>query len=224
MSPTIPCPVITTTKTTLAKVLAGLLPPDAGTVRWNGTASTEIDPEQWRGQVAVVFQEFARYLLSLAENVGFGRVDAQGDHGRLERAATAAGVLDLAGSLPEGWETLLGPEFFGGSDLSGGQWQRVALARAFFRDAPVVILDEPSSALDPEAEAALFDRVKELGAGRAVVVVSHRFSTVTRADRIYVLDGGRVIEHGSHGALLAAGGEYARLFRLQAAAYGAGQP
>ncbi|MGD9794374.1 MAG: ABC transporter ATP-binding protein [Acidimicrobiia bacterium] len=207
-------------KTTLAKVLAGLFPPSEGTVRWNDEDLTPVDPELWRGQVAVVFQDFARYLLSMAENIGFGRVQQTPDDASLRAAATAAGALDLVDSLPQQWETLLGPEFFGGSDLSGGQWQRIALARAFYRDAPVVILDEPSSALDPEAEAALFDRVKELGDGRAVVVISHRFSTVTRADRIYVMEAGRVIESGSHAELVARGGEYARLFTLQAKQYG----
>jgi ATP-binding cassette subfamily B protein len=206
-------------KTTLAKILAGLLPPTTGAVTWNDTSAALIAPEQWRTHVAVVFQDFARYLLDLRENVGFGRVEHAGDDARLAAAATAAGIDDLVDSLPQGWDTLLGPEFLGGSDLSGGQWQRIALARAFFRDAPVVILDEPSSALDPEAEAALFDRMKALGAGRAVVVVSHRFSTVTRADRIYVLDTGQVIESGSHAELMARGGEYARLFLLQAAQY-----
>ena len=206
-------------KTTLAKILAGLLPPTSGAVTWNDASVALVAPEQWRAQVAVVFQDFARYLLDLRENVGFGRVEHTADDARLAAAAAAAGIDDLVDSLPHGWDTLLGPEFLGGSDLSGGQWQRIALARAFFRDAPVVILDEPSSALDPEAEAALFDRMKALGAGRAVVVISHRFSTVTRADRIYVLDSGRVVEAGSHAELMARSGEYARLFLLQAAQY-----
>jgi ATP-binding cassette subfamily B protein len=206
-------------KTTLAKILAGLLPPSAGTVSWNDEDLATVAPDRWRAEVAIVFQDFARYLLTLAENVGFGRVERLQDTDHLRRAVTAAGADDLLRSLPDGFDNLLGPQFYGGSDLSGGQWQRVALARAFFRDAPVLILDEPSAALDAEAEGALFERVRALGEGRAVVIISHRFSTVTRADRIYVLTDGVVSEEGTHAELLANDGEYARLFRIQAKQY-----
>jgi ATP-binding cassette subfamily B protein len=206
-------------KTTLAKVLAGLLPPSAGCVAWNGADLASVDPDVWRANVAIVFQDFARYLLTLRENVTFGRVTSADGDEATTAAIAAAGASELVAELPQGLDNILGPQFIGGNDLSGGQWQRVALARAFFRDAPVLILDEPSAALDAEAEAALFDRVRVLCEGRAVVVISHRFSTVTRADRIYVLDNGAVIESGTHEQLLAQPAEYARLFHLQAQQY-----
>jgi hypothetical protein len=134
-------------------------------------------------------------------------------------AGRLADVDEVLAALPEGYATLLGNEFVGGRDLSKGQWQRVALARAFFRDAPVIVLDEPTAALDARAEHDLFERVRDLFRGRAVLLISHRFSSVRSADRIYVLQAGRVVEHGTHDELLAAGGLYAELFTLQAAAY-----
>ena len=151
-----------------------------------------------RQHVTVVFQDFVRYALSLADNIELGRPASAGDNEALGRALEQAGLVELAERLPDGTATPLGPEFLGGVDLSGGQWQRVALARAFFRDAPFVILDEPTAALDPRSEAALFDGVRALFAGRAVLLISHRFSSVRNANRIYVLHEGRVIEHGTH--------------------------
>ena len=222
-------------KTTLSKILAGLLQQDSGTLTWNGR-EVVAGSDAWHDHVAIVFQEFTKYLLPLGDNVRFGRIErdpgrstdddadrpadpvaAIGAHGDAVRdSLRMVGLEGLATSLPSGLDTTLGPEFAGGSDLSGGQWQRVAIARAFFRDAPVVILDEPSAALDPDSEEALFNQVKSLCEGRAVVVVSHRLATVTAADRIYVMSEGRVIEHGSHRELLARGGDYARMFRTQA--------
>ncbi|MCU1459176.1 MAG: transporter ATP-binding protein [Actinomycetia bacterium] len=206
-------------KTTLAKMLAQLYEPDTGAVYWNGTDATTLDRVALRDQIAIIFQDFERYMFSAAENIGFGRSDRLADRGAIEDAARQAGAAAFLEALGGRYDALLGPEFIGGSDLSIGQWQRVAIARAFFRDANLVILDEPSSALDADAEAALFDRLRELCAGRAVVVVSHRFSTVTSADRIYVLDAGRVVEEGTHTDLVAADGAYARMFHLQAAQY-----
>ncbi len=205
-------------KTTLAKLLAGLLPPSNGTVAWNGEVM-EAGDASWTHGVAVMFQDFTQFMLTLRENITFGRVERSDDHDATRVAIDMAGLEALTASLPIGMETLLGPEFIGGTDISGGQWQRVALGRAFFRDAPVLILDEPSAALDPEAEAALFGTVKTLCRGRAVIVVSHRFSTVMQADRIYVLDKGSVLESGSHAELMALDGTYARMFRLQASRY-----
>jgi ATP-binding cassette subfamily B protein len=206
-------------KTTLAKMLAGLYRPEHGRIRWDDTDLAEVDADELRRSVAVIFQDFERYLLPARENVGLGRHERVDDFDDIVEAARRADADDFLASLPEGYETMLGREFAGGYDLSIGQWQRVALARAFFRDAPFVILDEPTAALDARAESRLFERMRELLDGRSVVLISHRFSSVRSADRIYVLHEGRVIEEGSHVELMAADGLYAELFGLQARAY-----
>ena len=172
-----------------------------------------------RSRVAVIFQDFLRYLLSAHDNIALGEHARFDDDDAVERAARAAGIHEALAGLAGGYDTLLGPEHFGGSDLSGGQWQRVALARAFFRDAPIVILDEPTASLDPRAEAALYGSMRELYAGRSVLLITHRFASVRTADRIYVLRDGRVTEEGTHHELMDADGYYAELFRLQANAY-----
>jgi ATP-binding cassette, subfamily B, bacterial len=206
-------------KTTLAKLLAGLYRPERGHVLWDGADVADVDPEQLREAVAVIFQDFERYRLPARDNVGLGR------HARIDElqaildAAERADAHRFLERLPEGYDTMLGREFFGGFDLSMGQWQRIALARAFFRDAPFVILDEPTAALDARAESNLFDRMRALLEGRSVVLISHRFSSVRSADRIYVLQRGRIVEHGSHEELMSLGGLYAELFTLQASAY-----
>jgi ATP-binding cassette subfamily B protein len=211
-------------KTTLAKLLAGLYRPDAGTVRWDGVDMSTVDPDAWRDRVAVIFQDFERFHLTARENIALGRIAAIDDEPAIRAAARQAGVDRIIEALPDGYDTRLGPEFEGGTDLSVGQWQRIALARAFFRGAPVVILDEPTAALDPRAEKELFDRIRTLLAGRTVLLISHRFSSVRSADRIYVLDGGLVVESGDHDQLMALDGLYAELFTLQAAAYMDQQP
>jgi len=206
-------------KTTLAKLLAGLYLPSEGRVCWDGRDTREVDRSELLSHTAVVFQDFIRYALSAGDNIALGRHELAFDTAGIVRAAEQAGAdRDISG-LPEGYATLLGPAFIDGTDLSTGQWQRVALARTFFRDAPLVILDEPTAALDAKAEHELFARIGELFADRSVLLISHRFSTVRSADRIYVLSEGYVVESGTHEELLALGGTYAELFTLQASPY-----
>lgn len=206
-------------KSTLAKVLAGLYRPTAGKVAWDGVGIANVDQTEFSRKVAVIFQDFLRYHLSASDNIGLGRYDAAGDRASIIAAAEQAGADGFIDKLSDGYDTLLGPEFLGGIDLSVGQWQRMALARAFFRNAPFVILDEPTAALDAKAEHELFDKIRTLLKGRTVLLISHRFSSVRTADRIYVLHEGQVVEDGTHHELVAAGGRYAEMFNLQAAAY-----
>ncbi len=207
-------------KSTLAKILAGLYEPDGGRLVQDGQQATR--PEELRAATAVVFQDFVRFKLSALDNIAFGRPEARVEPGAVAAAAADAGARGVIDGLPLGYDTVLSKEFTDGADLSLGQWQRLALARAFYRDSPFVILDEPTASLDPQAEADLFGRIRTLFAGRTVLVISHRFSNVRNADRIYVMESGRVIENGSHDELTALDGTYARLFRLQAEAYQAG--
>jgi ATP-binding cassette, subfamily B, bacterial len=206
-------------KTTLAKIIAGLYPPTAGSVRWDGTDVAELAPADVRRSVSVIFQDFVRYQLTARENIGLGEPDAVDDLAAVHAAARAAGAAEFLESLPHGYGTILSRQYADGVDLSVGQWQRVALARALRRDAPLVILDEPSSALDPRAEQALFADVRTMLEGRTAVLISHRYSTVRTADRIYVMRDGRILEAGSHESLMADAGLYAELFTLQAQAY-----
>jgi ATP-binding cassette, subfamily B, bacterial len=206
-------------KTTLAKLLCRLYLPHGGRVLWDEVDTATVHPDGLRRSVAVIFQDFLHYTLPAAENIGMGHHQRIGDAEAIRGAAVHAGADDFLAKLPEGYETVLGPEFEGGKELSVGQWQRVALARAFFRDAPFIILDEPTAALDARAEHELFESIRTLCRGRSVLLISHRFSSVRSADRIYVLDGGRVVESGSHDELMALGGRYADLFTLQASAY-----
>ena len=206
-------------KTTLAKLLAGLYEPGTGTIRWDDVDVARYSRSELRESIALIFQDFIHYQLTAAENIGFGRVEKAADRDGIVRAATQAGADEFLDELPKGYETLLSRMFTGGSDLSIGQWQRVAIARAFFRDAPFVILDEPTASLDPRAEHALFEALRELLAGRTVLFISHRLSTVRSADRIYVLHEGEIIENGTHDELMVLNGRYAELFSLQAAAY-----
>ena len=206
-------------KTTLAKLLSGLYRPNQGRVVWDGVDAATMDPTALRNYVAVIFQTFAKYHLTARQNIGLGREEQMADIEAVKAAARAAGADGFLEALPLGYETLLAKDLAGGRDLSVGQWQRVAIARAFFRDAPFLVLDEPTAALDPKAEHALFERIRYLAAGRTVLLISHRFSSVRNADRILVLDDGQLVEHGSHHELIAAEGRYAELFTLQAAAY-----
>ena len=206
-------------KTTLAKILAGLYDPDEGALLWNDEDIRNFDRAGMRKRTAVIFQDFVRYALSAQDNIALGRPDQPVDLERVRLAAAITGAEQTIEGLPDGYRTPLSRMFAGGRDLSGGQWQRIALARAFYRDAPLVILDEPTAALDPRAEYELFTSLRRVLAGRAALFISHRFSTVRAADTIYVLEAGAVVESGSHDELMAKNGQYADLFRLQANAY-----
>jgi ATP-binding cassette subfamily B protein len=206
-------------KTTLAKLLCGLYTPTAGRVLWDDTDVADCEPAAIRRRVAAAFQDFVRYELSGAHNVGLGDVTKIDDPDAIRQAAASAGADELLSGLPHGYATRLSRAYADGVDLSIGEWQRVAVARAFLRDAPFLVLDEPTAALDPHAERELFDAMRALHCRRAVLLISHRFSSVRAADRIYVLDHGRVIESGTHDALMARGSRYAEMFTLQAGAF-----
>jgi ATP-binding cassette subfamily B protein len=202
-------------KSTLVKLLCGFYDPDRGGVVVDGAAS----PAQARGRVAVIFQDFVRYPLPLRENVAFGHLPLIGDGQALDEVLRDAGGGALPPALANGWDTVLNREFEGGADLSGGQWQRVALARALAAvrgGAGLLILDEPTAALDVRAETELFERFLTLTRGVTTILVSHRLSSVRRADRIVVVEGGRVVEDGTHDELMHAGGRYAAMYSLQA--------
>ncbi len=209
-------------KTTLVKLLARLYDPTGGRITVDGVALNTIDPRQWQRRVAAIFQDFTHYQLSAEDNVSFGNPDAPVDRVRLDAAAARAGASELITELAFGWDTVLSRQFKDGTDLSGGQWQRLALARALYAvdgGAGVLVLDEPTAALDVRSEAAIYDRFLDLTAGLTTIVISHRFSTVRRADRIVVIEQGVVVEDGSHDALMAADGRYAHMFGLQASRF-----
>ena len=206
-------------KTTIIKLLTRLYDPISGQILIDGIDLREFAAEELRRAITAVFQDFVRYDFTAEENIAFGDLSSLANRERVEDAANRAQVAKFIERLPKGYEQVLGKRFEGGIDLSGGQWQKVALARASIREAQMVILDEPTSAIDPRAEALLFRNFTEMVRGKMAVVISHRFSTVRIADRILVLENGRIREQGSHAELVKAGGEYAQLFELQAAGY-----
>jgi ATP-binding cassette subfamily B protein len=206
-------------KTTLVKLLARLYDPDEGRILLDGHDLREYDLDELRANIGVIFQDFVRYHLTAAENIAVGRIEAREDRARIEEAARRSLADEVIAKLPLGYDQIIGKRFKRGVDLSGGEWQKVAIARAYMRDAQLLILDEPTAALDARSEYEVFQRFKELSAGKTAVLISHRFSSVRMADRILVLADGTVESQGTHEELLAQRGRYAELFELQAEGY-----
>jgi len=203
----------------VVKLLARLYDPDEGRILLDGRDLREYDLFALRSNIGVIFQDFVRYHLTAAENIAVGRIEAREDRARIAAAAKQSLADDLIERLPQGYDQIIGKRFRTGVDLSGGEWQKIAIARAYMRDAQLLILDEPTAALDARAEFEIFQRFKELSKGKTAVLISHRFSSVRMADRIVVLADGRIEAIGTHDELLAGGGRYAELFELQAAGY-----
>lgn len=206
-------------KTTLVKLLCRLYDPTRGEITVDGTNLRFFDPVQWRRELGVIFQDYAHYALTVRENIWIGNVDAPPDMEGIAEAGRISGADEVVRHLPQAYDTMLGSWFNNGQELSGGEWQKIALARTFWRKARLLILDEPTSGLDPLAEAELFRQFRALLNGHSAILISHRFSTVQMADCIYVMEQGRIVEHGSHSALLAQNGRYAHLFHTQAQYY-----
>ncbi|MBA3243600.1 MAG: ABC transporter ATP-binding protein [Actinobacteria bacterium] len=213
-------------KTTLVKLLARLYEPQSGRIAVDGIDVREFPAAEWRRRLGAIFQDFVHYGLPVRENVGFGAPSLLGDDARIRSALARAGALDLVEQLPQRLDTILSREYEEGAELSGGQWQRVAIARALMAvegGAGVLVLDEPTANLDVRAEAAFFESFLELTRGLTTILISHRFSTVRRADRIVVLDEGAIVEQGTHEELLRLGGRYAELFHFQASRFATGE-
>ncbi|GAA0911205.1 ABC transporter ATP-binding protein [Nonomuraea longicatena] len=203
-------------KTTLAKIISGLYLPGQGTVTWGGVSHQDIDRARLRERIAVIAQDFTHWPFTAGQNIAIGRHDS----GRsLEEALAASGASDVVTRLAHGLDTMLDPSYRGGTDLSGGQWQRIAVARGLYRDAPLLVCDEPTAALDARSEHAIFETIRRHAAQRTVLMITHRLASVRWADRIYVLENGKVAEEGTHASLMARKGIYAEMFTLQSRAY-----
>lgn len=206
-------------KTTLVKLLMGLYRPTSGRVLIEGVDLADIAPADWHTKFGTVFQTYQRYQTTVEENITFGWLEGADDKAHLQSVLTRSGAQEVAAELPQGLNTPLGKEFHEGAELSVGQWQKLAIARAYFRPAEILILDEPASALDAKAEAAVYQHFADLAQGRTAILISHRLASCQIADRILVLREGRLVEEGTHAELLASDGEYAELYRLQASSY-----
>jgi ATP-binding cassette subfamily B protein len=206
-------------KTTLVKLLTRLYDPDEGRILLDGHDLREYDVEELRGSIGVIFQDFVRYNFTAGDNIAVGRIAERHDRERVERAARSSQADQVIAGLPAGYRQRIGKRFKNGIELSGGEWQKIALARAYLRDAQLLVLDEPTAALDARSELEVFERFAELTEGKMALLISHRFSTVRMADRIVVLEGGRLVEEGTHQQLMALGGRYAGMFEMQAASY-----
>ncbi|MDY7011832.1 MAG: ABC transporter ATP-binding protein [Planctomycetota bacterium] len=206
-------------KTTLIKLLARLYDPQHGRITVDGIDLKKLDPVEWQQNLGIIFQDFSRYYLTARENVGFGDLAHLDDLSRLNAAAKLSGALESIERLGKKWETTLGKMFDEGHELSLGEWQKVALARAFFRESPILVLDEPTASLDAKQEYEIFRQFHDLTCGKTTVLISHRFSSVRMAERIFVIEDGRLVEQGGHEELLSLNNRYAELFNRQAAAY-----
>ncbi|MBE0528769.1 MAG: ATP-binding cassette domain-containing protein, partial [Thermoleophilia bacterium] len=206
-------------KTTIVKLLCRLYDPQDGRVTLDGVDLRDLPVTDLRRGISVIFQDFAQYQLTARQNIWIGNVARPQDDPAIEEAARAAGADAVITELGSGYDSMLGKWFEDGEELSIGEWQRVALARAFVRDAEILVFDEPTSALDPVSEWQAFEHIRALAKGRAVVLISHRFSTVRNADRIHILEQGRIVESGAHADLMRLDGRYARMFEVQARAY-----
>lgn len=206
-------------KTTLVKLLARFYDVDSGEIMVDGVNIKDLELESWWKTLGVLFQDYSRYEYTVRENIFFGKVWGTSNMVDIKEAVKNAGAKSMIEDLEEGYDQMLGKTFEGGLELSGGQWQKIALARAFFRNAPVLILDEPTANIDAKAESEIFNRVERLSKDKTVLIISHRFSTVRNADKIFVIDNGKIMESGSHSDLMKLNGRYATLFKLQAKGY-----
>ncbi|MBU1195119.1 MAG: ABC transporter ATP-binding protein/permease [Proteobacteria bacterium] len=206
-------------KSTIVKLLSRLYDPHEGQILLEDENIKNFDPDKYRKTISVVFQDHVHYYLSAKENISTGNIEQKNNIAKITQAATQSGIHDIIDTLPQGYDTPLGKMFTDGQELSIGQWQMLAIARAFFRESDLVILDEPSSALDPEAEMKIFTRIRQLIQGKSALIISHRYSSVKMADKILVMDNGYIIEQGTHSELLALQGKYATLYRTQADNY-----
>jgi ATP-binding cassette subfamily B protein len=206
-------------KTTVIKLLARFYDVSSGEILINGRNIKDLDLDSWYKTLGIIFQDFLKYEYTLGENIHMGKIYEPFNLNKITKAAKLSGTDDLAKKLRFGYNHMLGLTFEGGTELSLGQWQKVALARAFLRNAPILILDEPTASIDAKAEKEIFDKVEKLSKSKTVITISHRFSTVKGADVIYVFKNGRIIEHGTHKTLLENKGSYSKLFNLQARRY-----
>ncbi|HEX3014529.1 MAG TPA: ATP-binding cassette domain-containing protein, partial [Methanobacterium sp.] len=206
-------------KTTLIKLLCRLYDPTNGKIKFDGIDLRDFKTLDLRKEISIVFQDYTHYNLTARENIWFGNVDMPLNEKNIQRAAECSGANRIIDRLDNGYETILGKWLEDGTELSIGEWQKIALARAFFRESQIIVLDEPTSSLDPKAEEEVFKKFRQLAAGRMAIVISHRLSTVKMADSIYFLKNGKIIENGNHEELMALDGEYAQLFRTQAQYY-----
>ncbi len=206
-------------KTTVVKLITRLYDPTEGEILLDGVDLREFSLEDLHKEIGVIFQDFMRYEMTARENISIGRVELPHTEADIENAAQKSLAAGVVAKLQHGYDQVLGRRFEGGVDLSGGEWQKIALARAYLRDAQLLILDEPTAALDAKSELEVFQRFAELTEGKMALLISHRFSTVRMADRIVVLEGGRLVEEGNHQQLIALSGRYAEMFEMQAASY-----